>query len=803
MKKFIFLILISIVHTTISYAKEQVVDLHVGYKKMKFTGVVRKAIAVNNQIPGPTLRFKEGDIVTIRVHNHLTKGTSIHWHGILLPWQMDGVDDVSQKEIDPGKTFQYKFELKQSGTYWYHAHQELEEQQGLYGAFIVEPKNNEDYQYSKDFPIVLSDWSNTYPEKVLKNLKKTGEYYQPRLPMQPSLKKFLTEYYKSSKIDRSLVLEDYLTMQQTRLNFYSFSSVAYDAFLLNGLPNQYAWQDKVVVGDVVRLRFICAGASTIFNVKIPETNMQVVQVQGNNVEPYNVDKLTIAPGETYDVLVKIKKDAPYIIYAESLDTLGAAYGALVTNPKIPVDYKSVQPFPKPLPQTRQMTKFLSEIPSKARKNKSKAEQERRAMRVLTKTNSSLHIPLEPTISDDKEPSPSANIQTSTGTQYQPLKAAVKTNDPNKPIESVIHMELFGYMERFVWFINGVPDYVSKPIVLKANKRYRVVFNNISMMYTPMQIHGHWFILRKGQGEYDPLLHTVNVPPGATITVDVDTDASGQWLFNYHMLYHMMGGMSRVFQYSTLLEIVKDKAKPENVIEDGEYKNRPIIRVDEARPIDKQLVKNPLPHPEGFWLASFLDIGADPFKNVQRLTYKGLYGSDFHKLELFTNDAELSDHIVENADIDIMYWHLISQFWAIKAGVNYMNRPAERPYWQASFGIEGVAPFFIEADARFYVYSGSLKLDLELTRNTQITNNLFLRTALRTLMATRTVERAVIGSGLNQMRYIVRPYYRIIPGLNAFIEYEHEQDYGDYKILEGLDGELRKQNTVTIGVSAIL
>jgi CopA family copper-resistance protein len=788
-------------------AKERAVDLDINYKNVCVGGMIRQAITVNNQIPGPSLRFQEGDVVTINVHNHLDKGASIHWQGILLPWQMDGVGNLSQKEIPPDGTFQYKFTLKQSGTYWYHAHNGLEEQQGLYGAFIVEPNKPPDYKYTKDYTIVLSDWSNTEPLQILHNLKKTGEYYYQKFPLQPSLHKFLKDYQKASKSERQLILEDYLTMQKTRISFYNFSHVAYDAFLLNGLPNSHPWEKEVEVGDVVRLRFICASASTIFNVKIPQTSMQMVHIQGNDIKPYPVDKITMAPGETYDVLVKIQKNSPYIIYAESLDTLGAAFGALTTRPKQRVNYKGVKPFPEPLPITREMTKFLSENISKTNDSQnqplSKAQQEKRALKILTKTHNSLNIPTESTISKDTLTPINEHSKTSSGTKYQPLKAAVKTNDPNRPIESVINMELFGYMERFVWFINGVPSYDAKPIVLKPNKRYRIVFTNISMMYTPMQIHGHWFILRKGEGAFDPLLHTINVAPGATITADVDTDASGQWLFHYHMLYHMMSGMSRVLQYSTLLEIINDKAKPQNIIEDSAYKNRPIVKVDEAKPIDKELVKDPLPHPDGFWLASFLDIAASPFHDVARMTYKGLYGSDFNKLELYSNDAEISRHVVQNADIDIMYWRLISQFWALKGGVNYFNRPAERPYWQPTIGFEGLTPYFIFTNARFYLYGGSLKLDLELTRDTQITNNFFIRTAFRTLMATRTVEEATIGSGLNQVRYILRPYYRVMPGLNIFIEYENEQDFGKFKKLEGLEGELKKQNTVTIGLSILL
>ena len=247
-----------------------------------------------------------------------------------------------------------------------------------------------------------------------------------------------------------------------------------------------------------------------------------------------------------------------------------------------------------------------------------------------------------------------------------------------------------------------------------------------MMRHPMHIHGHWFILRNGHGSHDPLLHTIEVAPGSTVVADIDTDASGQWFFHCHMIYHMTAGMARVFQYSTLIAITKAEARPQDIVKYTQYSNRPIVRVDEAQPIDHSLVHHPMGHHAGLWLSTFLDVGADPFHNVQRLTYKGLYGPDYNKLELFINDAEMNKGTVENADIDIFYWRLINQFWAMKGGANYFYRPATSPYWQPGVGIEGLMPYFIDTDARAYYHSGSAKLDLEFSRDTQITNNLFVR-----------------------------------------------------------------------------
>jgi CopA family copper-resistance protein len=802
-KKITGILLFSLLCITKIYADNPVINLTVAYQPVSFAGKKIQAISVNGQIPGPTLHFKEGDHVTINVTNHLDKETAIHWHGLLVPWQMDGVLGVSQRGIPPGGVFKYQFTLHQSGTYWYHAHAGLQEQQGLYGALIIDPRQPAPYQYNKDYSVVLSDWSNTNPDQILANLKKEGDYYAPRFPLQPSLAKFLHDYRQASLSERKNLIDDYKMMQQMRMSLYDISDVAYDAFLMNGHPKSQPWTAPVKVGDVVRLRFIGAGAATIFQVKIPGTTMTMVHAEGNDIQPHTVKDFTIAPGETYDVLVKIRKPDPVIIYAESLDTVGAAVGALVTTPKQDVHYKKIRPFPEPEPVTRNMMTFMMADKIHGEKPLMTMDHTMPMKHAMPMNHSmNMNMPTEPTLWKDSLLPPNANYDTSLGTKYQPLKAAVKTNNPDKPVSGVIKMELFGYMDRYIWFINGTPEYKAKPIVLEPGKRYRVIFTNTSMMHHPMHIHGHWFILRKGDGAYDPLLHTIDVPPGATITADLDTDASGQWFFHCHMLYHMMTGMSRVFQYSTLIELTQNKIKPEDQVKKTPYHNRSIVRIDEVRPIDVPMVKHPMAHPAGFWFASFVDGGFSPIQNSQRLTYKGLYGPDYHKLELFTNDAETSNGKVENADMDIFYWHLLNQFWAIKGGVNYFYRPAQRPYWQPGIGLEGLLPYFIDTDLRSYFYKGSAKLDLELTRDTQLTNNVFLRTGIRSILASKTIPQAELGNGLNQMRYTLRPYYRAMPGLNLFVEYEYEQDYGSFKHLQRQAGDATIQNTLTLGISVL-
>lgn len=788
MNRFLLMLFFILVSTN-ALSADHTVNLVVSYKEVDFAGKCIKAIALNNQIPAPALHFKQGDNVTINVHNQLDKNTAIHWHGIILPWQMDGVEGITQQGIKPGSTFQYKFTIEQSGTYWYHAHAGLQEQQGLYGAFLIDPPQPPSYQYTKDYVIVLSDWSNTHPDQILANLKKEGDYYSPNFPMQPSLMRFIHDYQKANQSERKNLVDDYKMMQKMRMSIYDINDVAYDAFLLNGHPKTNPWTAPVNVGDVVRLRFIGAAGNSIFHVKLPNAEMEMVHVQGNDVEPYPMKDFTIAPGETYDVLVKIQDNVPQIIYVESTDQVGAVYGALVTSPDQFVNYNDVSPFPEPLPVIREMMIY----------GMSHGGMNHGGMSHNGMNHGDMdHSKMTPKMVKSDMSSKSQIAKT----KYKNLKATEETNDPDKPIYKTINMELNGWMDRFIWFINGVPEHEAHPIILEPNKRYRIIFKNVSMMHHPMHIHGHWFIVRNEHGAYDPLLHTIDMPPGATIIADIDSDASGQWLFHCHLLYHMMSGMARVFQYSTLIEITKGQALPQDIIEKTQYDNRPIVRVDAVVPIDASLVKHPMAHPQGFYFANFLDVGSDPFNNVQRATFKGLYGPDYNKLELFMNDAEIQKGTVENADLDIFYWHLIDQFWAIKGGINYYYRPSDTPYFQPGVGIEGMMPYFIETDLRAYYHDGSFKLDLEFDRDTQITNNFFIKAAIRSILATKTVAEDEIGSGLNQMRFIVAPFYRIKPGLNIVMEYEHERDYGAFKDLRQAEGESTTQDTLTFGFALL-
>lgn len=767
-----------------AFSENKTVNLVVAYKTVYFAGKKVKAIAVNNQIPAPTLHFKEGDQVVINVFNHLNVGTIIHWHGIILPWQMDGVEGISQPVIAPQKMFRYHFTLRQSGTYWYHAHAGFQEQQGLYGAIVIDPPKHF-YHPQKDFTVILSDWSNTSPEKIFLNLKKDGDYYSPRFPLQPSLVKFMHDYHRADAMQRKQLRDDYKMMQEMRMSIYDLSDVAYDAFLLNGKTNKNPWTARVKIGDVVRLRLIDAGGSTNFHVKIPGYILKIIQMDGNNIRPIDAKDFLITPGETYDVLVKITHQNPAIIYAESADTRGHAIGALITKQNQPVNYKSISPFPEPIPVTQEMmnnmmSHDMMDMPMK------------------------MSMQNEPSIVGDHMAPYTKAIATikTTGTQYQHVASLVKTNNPHKKISGVIKMELFGYMGRYIWMINGLPEYKTKPIIFESGKRYRIIFTNESMMHHPMHIHGHWFILRNGHGSHDPLLHTIDVAPGSTVVADIDADASGQWFFHCHHLYHMMAGMARVFQYQTIINIVHGKQKPTKYIAYTKFHNRPIVRDDQETPIIPALILHPMGHASRFYFTNFLEGGFDPWHNTQEISFKGLYGGDYNKLKLNTENAEIEKGKITDFNVDIFYYRVLNQFWALESGVNYFNEPAYRSYWSPGIGIDGTMPYFIDTELRAYFYHDSVKFDVELSRDTQITNNFFIRLGVESILATANVNSAPISSGLNTMQYIVRPYYRVAPGIDIYAQYQHTKDY---QLLANLDherGDADNENIYVLGIALV-
>jgi len=585
---------------------------------------------------------------------------------------------------------------------------------------------------------VLSDWINTKPNQVFANLKKTGDYYENKFPLHTSLFHYLSLIKHATPKQRQYLIKTFRQMQKTRMGVYDLSDVAYPTFLINGHPPSRMWKGKVKVGDIVRLRIIGAGASTYFKVKIPGTKLKVINYDGNNTKPYFTDHIILGPGETYDVLVKIRHKNPYIIYAEGLSTIRAGIGALVTNSQQTVDTTHIKPFPKPIPLAMQMVRPASVLPIK---------------------------------------------------KYEQLQAPHRTNNPNKPVH-IIRMKLSGYMGRYMWFINGKLGYYVKPIPIKFGERYRIIYTNASLMRHPMHIHGHWFILRNGHGAYDPLIHTVDVPPFHTATVDFDAvePTHGQWFMHCHNLYHLVSGMDRIFRYTT-------------------QPNNPRKTYSANKPYYPSGDKNIFALLNGPTLPKFyrtdISVGGDFGNETYQGTFKFVGGSDYNKLQLFTNEAEMDNGTVNTADMDFFYQRTISQFWNLKGGVNFVYRPASTSYWQPGLGIEGLMPFFIDTDLRTYLHDGSFKFDLELGRDTWIFHRFFINFGLRGIWATKTIRKDMIGSGFNILEATITPYIKLNPRMTFFVTFEHDAYFSRLKVLRLAEGQTSREDFLFVGLTAIL
>jgi len=486
-------------------------DIHT--KMVEVGGKTVKKIAVNDSIPGPTLRFTEGEDVTLTVKNHLKENTSIHWHGLLIDPAMDGVPGLNNFDaIRPDETFSYRFRVRQSGTYWYHAHSGGQEQDGVYGAMVIKPKGKDPITSDRDYVMVLSDISPEPAAAILANLKMASDYYQYARRTIHDLwrdikQKGLSGTWSNTK------MWGHMRMLPTDL-----SDVTGYTFLLNGKSPEQNWTGIFKPGERVRLRFINASAMSFYDVRIPGLMMQVVSSDGQNVEPLPVDEFRFGVAETYDVIVTPTEDKVYTIVAEPIDRTGFALGTLATH-------KGMK---GRLPQQR------------TRPELTMADM---GMDMSSMDHSHMH-PSEKAMMEDMQSgwAKTGMPEGQKALNYKDLRYLGTQKDIRKP-QRTIDVRLGGNMERYSWTINGKKYSDSGPINLRYGERVRLKFINDTMMAHPMHLHGMFVQLENGQPmEKLPNKHTVIVPPGASYSVLLTADAPGEWAFHCHLLYHMASGM---------------------------------------------------------------------------------------------------------------------------------------------------------------------------------------------------------------------------------------------------------------------
>ena len=515
-------------------------DLEIAELPVNFTGKRRIATAVNGSVPAPVLRLREGDTVTLRVRNGLKEMSSIHWHGIIVPAEMDGVPGISFAGIAPGETFTYRFEVRQSGTYWYHAHT-LAEQTGLYGAIIVEPKQAPAARApDRDYCIVLSDWSDEPPLQIFLNLKKQSSYYNFA---QPTAGDFLKDV---GAMGLGKALERRRMWNSSRMNptDYSDVSAATYTYLMNGAPPAGNWTGIAAPGERVRLRFVGAGTATFFDVRIPGVELTVVSTDGQPVEPVTVEEFRIGPGETYDVEFTMPEGGARTIFAQAIDRSGYARGTIAPAPGMaaavpPLDART---WLEPVDMMGAMA-TMGAMGGDAHAGHGMTEMPARAQHARTEygANTDMRVDYPRTNLDD----PGAGLR---GRGWRVLTLAdLRTPggdpDPREP-ERDIELHLTGNMERFIWSLDGIKLNDSRPLHFKPNERLRVTFVNDTMMAHPMHLHGMWSDVEGPDGAFQVRKHTVVVQPAQRVSFRVTADAMGRWAFHCHLLYHMAAGMFR-------------------------------------------------------------------------------------------------------------------------------------------------------------------------------------------------------------------------------------------------------------------
>lgn len=469
-------------------------DLTIAEQTLSPAGKTVRALTINGGLPGPTLRFREGDTARIRVHNHLKhEDTSTHWHGLLLPNAQDGVPHVTTPPILPGQTHTFEFKLRHAGTYWYHSHTHLQEQLGVYGSIVVEPRGGEPVPADREHVVVLSDWTNENPDEVQRTLARGSDYY--------GLKKGNAQSIFGAW--KQGALRDYFDREWTKMPPMDVSDVAYDAFLINGQRTSHL---KAKPGERVRLRVINAGAATYFYLKWAAGPVTIVAADGPPVEPVKVDRLFMAIAETYDLIVTVPPSGAWEFRATAQDGSGHASLFIGDGPEHAAD-------DPPKPNVYTMDEML---------DAALAEQE-----------------------DD--PRAAVNLPRP-GTPYRLLRATENTApSASLPVREVT-MRLTGDMSRYVWSFDGKTVTEDAIVPVKRGELFRLELVNDTMMHHPIHLHGHFFRVINGQGARSPLKHTVDIPPMGRRTIEFETNEPGDWMFHCHILYHMMSGMARIFSY---------------------------------------------------------------------------------------------------------------------------------------------------------------------------------------------------------------------------------------------------------------
>ena len=552
-------------------------DLFIGETPVNITGNARTAMTINGGIPGPQLRWREGDTVTLRVKNRLKDMTSIHWHGIILPANMDGVPGLSFHGIEPNGTYVYQFKVKQNGTYWYHSHSGFQEQVGVYGPLVIDAKEPEPFEYDREYVVMLTDWTDEDPASLMKTLKKQSDYYNThKRTVSDFIHDVADKGWSATVADRKMWAE----MKMNPTDIADVSGATY-TYLMNGHAPNSNWTGTFKPGEKLRLRFINGSAMSYFDVRIPGLKMTVVAADGQYVKPVSVDEFRIATAETFDVIVEPTQDA-YTLFAQAMDRSGYARGTLAVRPGLAAPVPELDP--RPLVTMADMgmagmdhskmagmgdgpmegmsgmdggamkgmnhgaTQDTSGMDSMAGMDHSKMSMGGMSgmgemqSHPATESNNPL-VDMQAMSTSPKLDDPGMGLREN-GRKvltYSDLKSTFEDPDGREPSRT-IELHLTGHMEKFSWSFDGVKFSDAEPLKLKYGERVRIVLVNDTMMTHPIHLHGMWSDLEDENGQFLVRKHTIDMPPGSKRSYRVTADALGRWAYHCHLLYHMEMGV---------------------------------------------------------------------------------------------------------------------------------------------------------------------------------------------------------------------------------------------------------------------
>ncbi len=548
-------------------------DIEIARTPIEVAGERASAITMNGTVPGPLIRLQEGEEAVLRYHNALEEDTSIHWHGLLIPNQFDGVPEVNYPGVPPGETFEVRFPVRQYGTYWYHSHSGVQEQLGQYGPLLIDPAGPEPRDYDRELVVVLSDWTFEDPNQIYNNLKKGEDYYNFQ-------KQTVGEFWSDVSDDGFFsTLKDRLGWKQMRMSATDLQAVRGDTYtyLMNGQAPGANWTGLFEPGERVRLRFINASFATIFDVRVPGLEMEVIQASGQNVEPVRTDEFRIGTAERYDVIVEPTADRAHTVFAESLSRSGYARGTLA--PEAGMEAPVPDERDRPTLSMADMGMMhgdgedmagMTMDGAAADMDHSDMNHERMGEGEMSGESDGSEDTLRPpgTVPEpvrhdpDNDHGPAeAGLPMMTRSRlhepgvglgndgrrvltYDQLKALDEKDEFRAP-DREIELHITGNMERFIWSIDGTEFSDAGPVRINRGERTRLIFVNDTMMNHPMHLHGMFMELENGHGERAPLLDTITVKPAERVSLLIDGDEPGPWFFHCHIIWHMKAGLARV------------------------------------------------------------------------------------------------------------------------------------------------------------------------------------------------------------------------------------------------------------------